>query len=90
MTPPPLVYNLFPRLVGPATRWPEHAARAAEMGFNWLYLNPWHYPGFSGSLYAVKEYGRLNPLFLPPAPTRRTWGRCATPWSASPRWACAP
>lgn len=66
MTPPPLVYNLFPRLVGPATRWPEHAARAAEMGFNWLYLNPWHYPGFSGSLYAVKEYGRLNPLFLPP------------------------
>jgi starch synthase (maltosyl-transferring) len=64
--PPPLVYNLFPRLVGPTTRWPEHAARAAEMGFNWLYLNPWHYPGFSGSLYAVKEYGRLNPLFLPP------------------------
>ena len=66
MTPPPLVYNLFPRLVGPTTRRPEHAARAAEMGFNWLYLNPWHYPGFSGSLYAVKEYGRLNPLFLPP------------------------
>lgn len=62
----PLIYNLFPRLVGPTTRWPEHAARAAEMGFNWLYLNPWHYPGFSGSLYAVKEYGRLNPLFLPP------------------------
>ena len=62
----PLVYNLFPRLVGPTTRWAEHAARAREMGFGWLYLNPWHYPGFSGSLYAVKEYGRLNPLFLPP------------------------
>ncbi len=62
---PPLVYNLFQRLVGPATRWPEHARRAAEMGFNWLYLNPWHYPGFSGSLYAPKEFGRLNPLFLP-------------------------
>ena len=40
----PLIYNLFPRLVGPVTRWPEHAAAAAEMGFNWLYLNPWHYP----------------------------------------------
>ncbi|HEX2093417.1 MAG TPA: hypothetical protein VHG28_13510 [Longimicrobiaceae bacterium] len=63
---PPLIYNLFPRLVGPTTRWPEHAARAAEMGFNWLYLNPWHYPGFSGSLYAPKELRRLNPLFLPP------------------------
>ncbi|HEX7240651.1 MAG TPA: hypothetical protein VF263_10315, partial [Longimicrobiaceae bacterium] len=66
MTPPPLVYNLFQRLVGPATRWPEHARRAAEMGFNWLYLNPWHYPGFSGSLYAPKELRRMNPLFLPP------------------------
>lgn len=63
---PPLVYNLFPRLVGPVNRWPEHAARAREMGFNWLYVNPWHYPGFSGSLYAVKEPRRLNPLFAPP------------------------
>ena len=65
MTPPPLIYNLFPRLVGPTTRWPEHAERAARMGFNWLYLNPWHYPGFSGSLYAPKEFSRLNPAFLP-------------------------
>ncbi len=63
----PIIYNLFPRLVGPTTRWPEHADRAAEMGFNWLYLNPWHYPGFSGSLYAPKEFRRLNPLFAPPA-----------------------
>jgi starch synthase (maltosyl-transferring) len=61
----PLIYNLFPRLVGAADRWPEHAARAAAMGFNWLYLNPWHYPGFSGSLYAPKEFRRLNPLFVP-------------------------
>ena len=63
---PPIIYNLFPRLVGPTTRWPEHALRARELAFNWIYLNPWHYPGFSGSLYAVKEPGRLNPLFLPP------------------------
>lgn len=61
----PLVYNLFPRLVGPTTRWAEHARRARDMGFDWLYLNPWHYPGFSGSLYAVKDFHRLNPLFLP-------------------------
>lgn len=63
---PPLIYNLFQRLVGPTTRWPEHARRAREMEFEWLYLNPWHYPGFSGSLYAVKDFRRLNPLFLPP------------------------
>jgi starch synthase (maltosyl-transferring) len=66
MSTPPLIYNLFQRLVGPTTRWAEHARRAAEMEFNWLYLNPWHYPGFSGSLYAPKEFYRLNPLFLPP------------------------
>ena len=63
---PPIIYNLFPRLVGPTTRWVEHADRALEMGFNWLYLNPWHYPGFSGSLYAPKELWRMNPLFQPP------------------------
>jgi len=62
---PPLLYNLFPRLVGPTTRWAEHARRAREMGFQWLYLNPWHYPGFSGSLYAVKDFRRLNPMFVP-------------------------
>ncbi len=62
----PVIYNLFPRLVGATTRWAEHAARAQEMGFDWLYLNPWQYPGFSGSLYAIKDFRRLNPLFLPP------------------------
>ena len=59
----PLIYNLFPLLVGSAARWPEHAVRAAGMGFNWLYINPWHYPGFSGSLYAPKDFRRLHPLF---------------------------
>ena len=34
------------------------------MGFNWIFLNPIHYPGFSGSLYAVKDYYALNPLFV--------------------------
>jgi starch synthase (maltosyl-transferring) len=63
---PPIIYNLFPRLVGPTTRWSEHGHRAQDLGFNWIYLNPWYYPGFSGSLYAPKDYRRLNPLFLPP------------------------
>jgi starch synthase (maltosyl-transferring) len=46
--------------------WLRHASRAAEMGFNWLYINSIHYPGFSGSLYAIKHHYRINPQFLPP------------------------
>ncbi|HSF07874.1 MAG TPA: hypothetical protein VLA60_00580, partial [Nitrospirales bacterium] len=61
----PLIYNLFPRLAGPCNRWIAHAERAADMGFNWLFVNPVHLPGFSGSLYAIKEYDLLNPAFLP-------------------------
>ena len=36
------------------------------MGFNWLYINSILYPGFSGSLYAIKHHYRINPQFLPP------------------------
>ncbi len=61
----PLIYNLFPRLAGPCNLWLPHAERAASMGFNWLFVNPIHLPGFSGSLYAIKEYDLLNPAFLP-------------------------
>ncbi len=32
------------------------------MGFDWIWVNPFHYPGFSGSLYAVKDPYRLHPL----------------------------
>ncbi len=62
----PIIYNLFPRLAGTMTDWLRHAPRIAEMGFNWLYINSIHYPGFSGSLYAVKHHYRVNPQFLPP------------------------
>ena len=63
-SPPPIVYNLFPTLVGAPGGWLAHARRARAMGFDWLYLNPVHYPGFSGSLYAVKDYGRLHPRLV--------------------------
>ncbi len=65
MSRAPRIYNLFPRLVGPMDRWISHFDRAASMLFDWVYINPFHYVGFSGSLYAVKDYRRLNPLFLP-------------------------
>jgi starch synthase (maltosyl-transferring) len=61
----PIIYNLFPRLVGTMPQWLSHADRAADMGFNWLFINSIHYPGYSGSLYAVKHHYRINPDFLP-------------------------
>ncbi|MBW7997417.1 MAG: alpha-amylase [Candidatus Glassbacteria bacterium] len=61
---PALIYNLFPRLAGPFTTWRLHLERAAAMGFNWLFINPVSIPGFSGSLYAVKDFYQFNPLFV--------------------------
>jgi starch synthase (maltosyl-transferring) len=57
------IYNLFPSRAGTVTQWIAHLPRIAAMGFNAVYVNPFHYPGFSGSLYAVKDYFRLNPRF---------------------------
>lgn len=59
----PRVYNLFPLLVGPVGAWKAHLGRIAEMGFDWVFVNPFHEPGVSGSLYAVKDHHKLNPLF---------------------------
>lgn len=58
------VYNLYPRLLGPVANWVRHFDRIKGMGFNWIYINPLHYPGFSGSLYSVKDYYAYNPMFL--------------------------
>lgn len=58
---PPIIYNLFPLLAGSIPQWERHLDRIAGMGFNWIYLNPFHYPGFSGSLYAVKDYYAFHP-----------------------------
>ncbi|HEY1258553.1 MAG TPA: maltotransferase domain-containing protein [Stellaceae bacterium] len=55
------IYNLFPTLAGTVRQWSDHLPRIAAMRFNAVYLNPFHFPGFSGSLYAVKDYYRLNP-----------------------------
>lgn len=64
LPPPVLIYNLFPRLVGAMSKWTPHIARAHDLGFTWLYINPISYAGFSGSLYSVKDYYKVNPLFL--------------------------
>jgi starch synthase (maltosyl-transferring) len=64
----PRIYNLFPLLVGTVGQWQAHLADIAAMHFNWVFLNPFHRPGFSGSLYAVKDYYRLHPLFQGESP----------------------
>jgi starch synthase (maltosyl-transferring) len=64
--PPPIIYNLFPRLAGTLDQWAEHARRARRLGFNWIFLNPVSQPGFSGSLYAVRDHGRVASDFLGP------------------------
>jgi len=61
----PVIYNLFPLLAGPFDRWEPHLERAREMGFNWLFFNPVSFPGFSGSLYSVKDYYAFHPLLCP-------------------------
>jgi starch synthase (maltosyl-transferring) len=62
MTEGPRIYNLFPLLCGSVRQWEDHLPRIAAMGFDWVFINPFHYPGFSGSLYAVKDYYRINDL----------------------------
>ncbi len=59
----PGIYNIFPRLLGPVREWSARLDRIKDMGFNWIYLNPFQYSGFSGSLYSIKDYYGFNPLF---------------------------
>jgi starch synthase (maltosyl-transferring) len=61
--PGPRIYNLFPLLVGTVRAWSAELPRIAAMGFDWVYLNPFHEAGFSGSLYAVKDVTKLDPRF---------------------------
>ncbi len=58
------IYNLFPKLVGSMDNWIKHFDRIKSMHFNWIYINPFHYPGFSGSLYSPKNYYEFNPQFV--------------------------
>jgi starch synthase (maltosyl-transferring) len=60
----PIIYNLFPRHFGCIDDWNDSLSSIEQMGFNAVFINPVHETGFSGSLYAIKDYYRLNPLFL--------------------------
>ena len=58
------IYNLFPPILGHISNWYNHIDRIKNMGFEWIYINPITYPGFSGSLYAVKDYYKYNENFF--------------------------
>ncbi|HNX74420.1 MAG TPA: alpha-amylase family glycosyl hydrolase [Candidatus Rifleibacterium sp.] len=58
------LYNLYPRLVGSMSKWAEQLDHIKDMGFNAIWVNPFHYPGFSGSLYSPKDYYKFNPMFI--------------------------
>lgn len=60
----PRIYNLFPTLLGPVPRWHERLPAIAGMGFDWIFLNPVHRPGASGSIYSTADTSRLHPLLL--------------------------
>jgi starch synthase (maltosyl-transferring) len=59
-----IIYNLFPLLAGKFSDWEEHLLRAAQMGFNWVFINPIQRPGASGSLYSIADYYDFNPLLV--------------------------
>ena len=67
------MYNIFPRLVGPIAKWGEHLPRIEQMGFNCVFLNPFHLTGASGSLYAIKDYEKIDPCFL--SNTNNGWNK---------------
>ncbi|MDR2579081.1 MAG: hypothetical protein LBC70_09810 [Chitinispirillales bacterium] len=62
---PPVIYNLFPRLFKTIDDWTAYVDTIAAMKFNSIFVNPFHEVGGSKSMYAVKDYYRLNDEFLP-------------------------
>ncbi|MDR7037094.1 starch synthase (maltosyl-transferring) [Methylobacterium sp. BE186] len=56
----PRIYNLFPLLVGRVSDWTRELPRIARLGFDWIYLNPFHQTGGSRSLYAVADTDALD------------------------------
>ncbi|MFC5067547.1 maltotransferase domain-containing protein [Flaviflagellibacter deserti] len=59
----PRIYNLFPLLAGTVLGWRAELPRIAAMGFDWVYVNPFHQTGGSRSLYAVADPYRLDERF---------------------------
>lgn len=62
------IYNLFPLLAGPVADpaggdWLSQLPRIRALNCDWVFINPFHQSGFSGSLYAIKDYYALDTRF---------------------------
>src|SRR3974390_2987470 len=71
-----ILYNLFPLLAGPFNHWTNHFPRIADMGFDWIYVNPIQQPGMSRSLYSIADYFQFNRAFLDPTSTETPETQC--------------
>ncbi len=60
----PRIYNLFPLLAGTFPHWKEHLERARGMEFDWVFINPFHKSGYSGSLYSIADYYEFDPRLI--------------------------
>lgn len=60
------IYNLFPLLAGRLDQWTPHLERAADLGFDWVFVNPIQQLGRSGSLYSIRDYFAINPNLVNP------------------------
>jgi len=45
-----IIYNLFPLMAGQFSNWKNHLGRASEMGFSWIFINPFQRPFYTNSL----------------------------------------
>ncbi len=69
----PKIYNIFPPLLGKIINWESHIERIQKMKFDWIYINPINEVGFSGSLYSIKNYFKLNPIFAENEEDQNNW-----------------
>ena len=69
------IYNLFPLLAGPLPDWTPHLERAADLGFNAIYVNPIQQSGRSGSLYSIADYFKIDKRFIKPRSPRAPDGQ---------------
>nr|WP_284735604.1 maltotransferase domain-containing protein [Dongia deserti] len=51
-------------MAGSVSDWGNHLRRVAGMNFNWVFVNPFHATGGSGSIYAIKDPYSLSDLAL--------------------------
>ncbi len=61
---PLYIYNIFPRLFKNINDWKNNLDRIKDMGFNCIFVNSFHLPGNSDSIYAVKDHYKYNELFF--------------------------